>query len=108
MDLHPESDRLIFTKAGVKAITVTLELDKAEIAIRRVTQGGRFRMEANVPARAPAELVVRCGPLHSPHAAGLGSADKRELCVIIDTVTLRKRELRERQGELGDAGGHGQ
>jgi hypothetical protein len=84
----------IFKQTGTEAVTVTVELDHAVVATRRLTQGGRFRMEANVDTDARGEIMIRCGPLHSPQAAGLGS-DRRKLCVIIDRVTLRTRERGE-------------
>jgi hypothetical protein len=84
----------VFKKAGASAVTVSLELDRAVIATQSVAQGGRFRIEANVAEGTAGELVVRCAPVHSPQAAGLGD-DDRDLCVLIETVELRRREAWE-------------
>jgi hypothetical protein len=82
---------VVFSKAGIAAVSLTLDLDHVQVAAARVTRGGRFRIEANVDAAGPGELVIRCGPTHSPLALGL-SADDRDLCVVIDRIVLRKRE----------------
>jgi hypothetical protein len=81
----------IFKTGGIAAVTVTLELDGAVVATARATRGGRFRIEANIEARGEGALVVRCGPLHSPRSAGFG-VDDRALCVVIDKLTLARRE----------------
>jgi hypothetical protein len=81
----------IFKRAGASAVTLTLELDHRVIATRSVTQGGRFRVEANVAAGMAGELVVRCAPVHTPRAVGQG-ADDRDLCVLIERAEVRARE----------------
>ncbi len=78
----------VFKQLGVSELTLSVEIDHATAVTRRVTRGGMFRLEANVPGTS--QLDLRCGPLHRPRAAGF--ADDRELCVVIDKLMLRRRE----------------
>jgi hypothetical protein len=81
----------IFRKAGIAAVEITMELDGIPIAARALTRGGRFRIEGNVP-EAGGRLLIRCGPVHSPQAAGVASQDDRNLCVVIERAALRPRQ----------------
>jgi hypothetical protein len=81
----------VFRSLGIRKITVTLELDGTAVATRDVTREGRFRVEAEVDRGPARDLVIRCGPLHKPP----GPEDERDLCVVVNGVTLRKREPAE-------------